>query len=131
MIRRPPRSTLFPYTTLFRSRERDGRDDAARGTRNRRRSELDDREAVRRLHDLRAPPTPLRNQPGVHPETRRCRPALRRPIRRRTADGGARAERAPVLRRIPVPPGVAIPSAEALPDSSRPRPSSGALARNL
>src|SRR5688572_26317765 len=27
MIRRPPRSTLFPYTTLFRSRvaERDGR----------------------------------------------------------------------------------------------------------
>src|SRR5256885_4972400 len=25
MIRRPPRSTLFPYTTLFRSRER-GRD---------------------------------------------------------------------------------------------------------
>src|SRR2546427_6083964 len=25
MIRRPPRSTLFPYTTLFRSRERDDR----------------------------------------------------------------------------------------------------------
>src|SRR2546430_16954211 len=25
MIRRPPRSTLFPYTTLFRSRERVGR----------------------------------------------------------------------------------------------------------
>src|SRR2546426_5006832 len=25
MIRRPPRSTLFPYTTLFRSRLRDGR----------------------------------------------------------------------------------------------------------
>src|SRR2546427_6819688 len=24
MIRRPPRSTLFPYTTLFRSRHRDG-----------------------------------------------------------------------------------------------------------
>src|SRR2546422_2015578 len=24
MIRRPPRSTLFPYTTLFRSHERDG-----------------------------------------------------------------------------------------------------------
>src|SRR2546430_8091683 len=24
MIRRPPRSTLFPYTTLFRSRERAG-----------------------------------------------------------------------------------------------------------
>src|SRR2546422_1969067 len=25
MIRRPPRSTLFPYTTLFRSRDVDGR----------------------------------------------------------------------------------------------------------
>src|SRR3712207_8812956 len=25
MIRRPPRSTLFPYTTLFRSRHRDER----------------------------------------------------------------------------------------------------------
>src|SRR3712207_2032782 len=25
MIRRPPRSTLFPYTTLFRSLDRDGR----------------------------------------------------------------------------------------------------------
>src|SRR3712207_8138073 len=27
MIRRPPRSTLFPYTTLFRSFDADGRDD--------------------------------------------------------------------------------------------------------
>src|SRR2546427_7470367 len=27
MIRRPPRSTLFPYTTLFRSREPRGRND--------------------------------------------------------------------------------------------------------
>src|SRR3712207_6902520 len=27
MIRRPPRSTLFPYTTLFRSRVRAGRAD--------------------------------------------------------------------------------------------------------
>src|SRR2546426_3656665 len=26
MIRRPPRSTLFPYTTLFRSQERRGQD---------------------------------------------------------------------------------------------------------
>src|SRR3989440_6765117 len=28
MIRRPPRSTLFPYTTLFRSGRADQRDDA-------------------------------------------------------------------------------------------------------
>src|SRR2546430_11040575 len=27
MIRRPPRSTLFPYTTLFRSRRGDGPDE--------------------------------------------------------------------------------------------------------
>src|SRR5436190_11701041 len=30
MIRRPPRSTLFPYTTLFRSRARASRGRAAR-----------------------------------------------------------------------------------------------------
>src|SRR3712207_9371690 len=30
MIRRPPRSTLFPYTTLFRS-DREGRDGELRG----------------------------------------------------------------------------------------------------
>src|SRR3712207_7823942 len=29
MIRRPPRSTLFPYTTLFRSRSRRGASSAA------------------------------------------------------------------------------------------------------
>src|SRR2546422_5281437 len=31
MIRRPPRSTLFPYTTLFRSRDKQGLFAAARG----------------------------------------------------------------------------------------------------
>src|SRR2546427_4193593 len=30
MIRRPPRSTLFPYTTLFRSASRAGADDGHR-----------------------------------------------------------------------------------------------------
>src|SRR5258707_9956985 len=30
MIRRPPRSTLFPYTTLFRSVWNDGRDERIR-----------------------------------------------------------------------------------------------------
>src|SRR5256885_13108295 len=40
MIRRPPRSTLFPYTTLFRSRgaeEHRGREDAAGAARRYRR----------------------------------------------------------------------------------------------
>src|SRR2546422_6863562 len=36
MIRRPPRSTLFPYTTLFRSRLRAGRRDGAGGAATRR-----------------------------------------------------------------------------------------------
>src|SRR5256885_8866696 len=36
MIRRPPRSTLFPYTTLFRSRRRQSREHAARQHRARR-----------------------------------------------------------------------------------------------
>src|SRR6266699_902404 len=40
MIRRPPRSTLFPYTTLFRSRRRHGRKRACPGDR---------REATRHL----------------------------------------------------------------------------------
>src|SRR2546422_5379855 len=33
MIRRPPRSTLFPYTTLFRSRARTGRRGSGLGAR--------------------------------------------------------------------------------------------------
>src|SRR2546427_9123183 len=32
MIRRPPRSTLFPYTTLFRSRSPNPRSASCRGT---------------------------------------------------------------------------------------------------
>src|SRR5690349_23424103 len=36
MIRRPPRSTLFPYTTLFRSVDPDLADGAKRGRRYRR-----------------------------------------------------------------------------------------------
>src|SRR5712675_2866783 len=58
MIRRPPRSTLFPYTTLFRSRPRDpaqreapatARRVAARG-RPRPRSEEHTSELQSRLH---------------------------------------------------------------------------------
>src|SRR2546429_7329557 len=46
MIRRPPRSTLFPYTTLFRSpaRLREGRPPGRR-----RRRRLDAAQAVRRV----------------------------------------------------------------------------------
>src|SRR5438132_5021573 len=48
MIRRPPRSTLFPYTTLFRSRPRDRRPPPANGYgRARRRTSSSDRKSTR------------------------------------------------------------------------------------
>src|SRR2546422_7614332 len=67
MIRRPPRSTLFPYTTLFRSRRGSARNDAtgprsrapsrppgsavgARRSRRTRRSEEHTSELQSRLH---------------------------------------------------------------------------------
>src|SRR2546426_11968281 len=49
MIRRPPRSTLFPYTTLFRSRAHD-REEAVHGERLN--GEGVGREAVEEITDL-------------------------------------------------------------------------------
>src|SRR2546425_11128958 len=43
MIRRPPRSTLFPYTTLFRSPARDGHPHGLRDTPRRRPALVHDR----------------------------------------------------------------------------------------
>src|SRR5947209_14477313 len=48
MIRRPPRSTLFPYTTLFRSSCRAG---AGHGTPSHLQSELSDRPCRRRSEE--------------------------------------------------------------------------------
>src|SRR5688572_31081126 len=51
MIRRPPRSTLFPYTTLFRSRDEQVRDFFARVS-------VPSRDSIRRdatLHNALAP----------------------------------------------------------------------------
>src|SRR2546426_8549453 len=47
MIRRPPRSTLFPYTTLFRSQESGEVSDAAAPRRRNRLDEDQDRTAAR------------------------------------------------------------------------------------
>src|SRR5438067_8341396 len=49
MIRRPPRSTLFPYTTLFRSRENEGQVGLCVGRRRsrRRRVRRKDRKSTR------------------------------------------------------------------------------------
>src|SRR5258707_11764331 len=51
MIRRPPRSTLFPYTTLFRSKDRHSGPDPAEPGKARRRGSA--RHAVPRAHRLR------------------------------------------------------------------------------
>src|SRR3712207_8944840 len=70
MIRRPPRSTLFPYTTLFRSQEAgEGEDRAA--------TELGGPEAAARHGHRRSPrPRPagrngLRRHPRVPPADRK------------------------------------------------------------
>src|SRR5471030_3410813 len=47
MIRRPPRSTLFPYTTLFRSGQRVGAGRASEGERAHRRPVQLDRKSTR------------------------------------------------------------------------------------
>src|SRR2546422_9941772 len=51
MIRRPPRSTLFPYTTLFRSRSRADQLDP-RGTEERHREKAREVETIRRIADV-------------------------------------------------------------------------------
>src|SRR2546427_6050554 len=52
MIRRPPRSTLFPYTTLFRSRNLEQREpERQRDSDGEWRTELDGRDDGRRRHD--------------------------------------------------------------------------------
>src|SRR5690554_7357765 len=66
MIRRPPRSTLFPYTTLFRSRSGQP---AARGLR-----QLCHCQADRR--DRRGGPAPYRREIGEHTSELQSRPHL-------------------------------------------------------
>src|SRR2546426_1414844 len=51
MIRRPPRSTLFPYTTLFRSHRGRRAADGAAGPQERRDAEPAPAEDRRRRHD--------------------------------------------------------------------------------
>src|SRR3712207_7519976 len=61
MIRRPPRSTLFPYTTLFRS-ERAARGDEVRAARLDAAEEEPQRDAYDGVYEaLRRPPAPSQN----------------------------------------------------------------------
>src|SRR5439155_20824149 len=82
MIRPPPRSTLFPYTTLFRSP-----DASARGRRAHRRTA--------RRKDLRKPvrlhPAPLRRAPGVPRRPGRIPPAAEGRLGRAPSARPARA----------------------------------------
>src|SRR2546430_12335926 len=59
MIRRPPRSTLFPYTTLFRS---SGRPRRGRVRDPRRRADSPPRQRLQAPHRLRPPPGRLRSE---------------------------------------------------------------------
>src|SRR3712207_7612919 len=63
MIRRPPRSTLFPYTTLFRSATRDA---AGRSPRRRSRPRPDRRAA--RHHRVRPAALPSTRPPAPRSE---------------------------------------------------------------
>src|SRR3712207_8345811 len=68
MIRRPPRSTLFPYTTLFRSRaQRHQRGELELERRRRRGEQLEDAEAGGGAHE----------QPRAHPPARADRKSTR------------------------------------------------------
>src|SRR2546425_12909685 len=100
MIRRPPRSTLFPYTTLFRSRDRGcAADDVRRETEpleaGRRRSEGILRRPHVQCHD------PEKRAAGRSAELRKADHTVRRAIgggeelsgRRARADWPRRAER--------------------------------------
>src|SRR2546430_7602791 len=64
MIRRPPRSTLFPYTTLFRSVRASGGNEPG---------DLFERRRVARDHRLAAAATPRGGVPG-RPLRHRARP---------------------------------------------------------
>src|SRR2546430_10580253 len=97
MIRRPPRSTLFPYTTLFRSRARpSGGRGAARGSGR----GLDRGDALQ-AHARRA--------------------AVDLQLRDDRADGGPH-HLLPVGRRLPSPPSVGHLRIRTGTEGSRPRP---------
>src|SRR5258708_37050923 len=83
MIRRPPRSTLFPYTTLFRSPEDERRrsprpDEPGRAPRTPSVAEDDRREAI----DLRAAPPGIGRQSGLRAGVRQELQAIPAPLDR-------------------------------------------------
>src|SRR6266568_5587056 len=93
MIRRPPRSTLFPYTTLFRSQTA-ARRRPRRGTASGRLRSAERRPRTRSRPT--ASPRPLLPwPPSWSPAPRMARPALRARLRRRAAGACQPVERMP------------------------------------
>src|SRR2546422_6254037 len=75
MIRRPPRSTLFPYTTLFRSHSRGAADDlGGRGSRRAGRSVARSGRNVSARSRIRAEDALVADR--AHPDRATDRPAL-------------------------------------------------------
>src|SRR3712207_7081439 len=72
MIRRPPRSTLFPYTTLFRSAG-----DEPVGAGPRRRAQRGQRGELHALAPARPPGDPQEVQAAHHPRLRADRKSTR------------------------------------------------------
>src|SRR2546430_7114218 len=102
MIRRPPRSTLFPYTTLFRSCEGRRRDRHSRqhGPRDERPPSPRGARVARRLGG--ADRRPQRALPALHGEPRAVDPAA--PRHRDCGGGGGGRPRAPPAPGARLPP---------------------------
>src|SRR5206468_11419029 len=108
LIRRPPRSTLFPYTTLFRSCEAH---DLAFEPCGRRRRGFPERSGHQRLHDRRgdlgaldaAHPGGDREALDVHVLEAELLEARRRPFRGLPFADGARRTRAEAARELAHP----------------------------
>src|SRR3989475_7165448 len=119
MIRRPPRSTLFPYTTLFRSPGHGARRDRGGGERGRpgrvRLAAVAERDAPDGRREARGSPRGDRRDPRI-PERSRG-PVLPRAVHSR--DGGGNG---PDPRRLPLRPGVPIEGGRADPRGTAERP---------
>src|SRR5882724_11462510 len=95
MTRRPPRSTLFPYPTLFRSRPRSGRCRHARGLKSPRRLQTRDRKSTRLNSShlgISYAVFCLKKKTGSSPRRGRH---LRRHVRRRQVDADGSAATLP------------------------------------
>src|SRR3989449_7723754 len=125
MIRRPPRSTLFPYTTLFRSDPLQlALKAGAPDLRDQTLEHQTPNDTARGRRCSRAPPRARDNESSAlgAPAPARASPTHRAPVPRRpggSASGGA--PRLPAGRTPPGPRAPAAPPPRATPTAPRPR----------